>query len=145
VGDLAKAKTIDLAVQSLQTDWVSAVCLSEDDVPMEGPSMPIRSLAELCNSEMRVRAVVLADPNMKLRPHDFREVMWAPDPFCIAAWGRPQSLASNLKSELNEKGVNWVDEVEFLSHQVSVDFHFWTGFWPRVDLIREYLDEYLEW
>jgi len=30
-------------------------------------------------------------------------------------------------------------------HQTAVDFHFWTSYEPNLELIRESLEEYLQW
>ena len=41
--------------------------------------------------------------------------------------------------------VNHVDPVELMAHQAAADFHFWTGVYPAIDLIRDSLEEYMQW
>jgi shikimate dehydrogenase len=46
---------------------------------------------------------------------------------------------------LSERQIRMVDPVELLAFQAAADFAFWTGAVPSVELLRDSLEEYLQW
>lgn len=50
-----------------------------------------------------------------------------------------------LEEVFQSRGFSTVEQVEWLSYEASSNFTFWTGVIPPIDLIRESLEEYLQW
>jgi shikimate 5-dehydrogenase len=46
---------------------------------------------------------------------------------------------------LKGRDVPIVEELELMAYRAAVDFHFWTEYEPSIELIRESLEEYLQW
>jgi hypothetical protein len=102
-----------------------------------------------------VRALIVEHPNEMIRmgPSQrarwLRELQWVDQPLGVLGIENFADLLArdrqSLRAELQSKSIAVIDEVEWLAYQAAADFHFWTGYEPDLDLIRESLEEYLQW
>jgi shikimate dehydrogenase len=102
-----------------------------------------------------VRGLIVEDPMLMMETHAsmrarwLRDIPWADHP---VAFLMPTSHGSSserstqiLSDEIRARGLEQIDEVDWLTHQAAVDFHFWTGYEADMDLVRESFEEYLQW
>jgi shikimate dehydrogenase len=105
----------------------------------------------LISPERPVRVLVLESPaveqilsNPKQSSRWLQQVSWATTPVVICTQGRLRQGDGTL-DWLDGRNAHISDEIELLTHQAAVDFHFWTGYESNTELIREALEEYLQW
>lgn len=102
-----------------------------------------------------VRGLIVENPSVMMETHAsmrarwLRDIPWADHP---VGFLMPPSHGSSserstqiLSEEIRARGLEQIDEVDWLTHQAAVDFHFWTGYEADMDLIRESFEEYLQW
>jgi shikimate dehydrogenase len=70
---------------------------------------------------------------------------WGRNAACLLTECPSEKQLRPLRQSLESQHIQWVEPVELLAHQAAADFQFWTGVTPSVDLIRESLEEYLQW
>ena len=49
------------------------------------------------------------------------------------------------QDSLRVTGLTLMEPIELMAYQAAADFFFWTGVEPSIDLIRDSLEEYLQW
>jgi hypothetical protein len=74
----------------------------------------------------------------------FQQIAWATSPVVVCTQGRRQ-LDDGALDWFKGREVPIVEELEMMAYRTAVDFHFWTGYEPSIELIRESLEEYLQW
>jgi hypothetical protein len=102
-----------------------------------------------------VRALIVEHPSemIRLGPSQrarwLRELPWVDQPLGVLGMGNFADLLArdrpSLRAELQSKSIAVIEDVEWLAYQAATDFQFWTGYEPDLDLIRESLEEYLQW
>jgi len=136
-----------LCVEKLETMESSATSEAEQPAKSDVPAVGLEEMGSL---ERPVRVLVLDFPAAQrfTRPKTMakwiQQIAWATSPVVVCAHGRDQ---------LDEESIEWlrgrdatiVEELELMAHRAAVDFHFWTGVEPSIELIREALEEYLQW
>lgn len=113
------------------------------------------TLESLSQWDRPVRGLIVEDPAVMIETHAsmrarwLRDIPWADHPIGVLV---PSSHGSSfersaqiLSEEMRARGLERIDEVDWMAHQAAVDFHFWTGYEADMDLIRESLEEYLQW
>lgn len=106
---------------------------------------------ELSSLERPVRVLLLEGVPMAFQPGRVKSfpkwlqhVAWATSPLVVCTQGRRQ-LDDGALDWLKGRQVPIVEELELMAYRAAVDFHFWTGYEPSIELIRESLEEYLQW
>lgn len=113
-------------------------------------TIPSVSLEELSSLERPVRVLIfddgpVASPSGKAKSFKWlQQVAWATSPVVVCPHGRCQ-LDEGSVEWLKGRDVPIVEELELMAYRAAVDFQFWTGFEPSIELIRESLEEYLQW
>ncbi|MFN7732310.1 MAG: hypothetical protein ACK5OB_10410 [Pirellula sp.] len=78
-----------------------------------------------------------------------RDLPWSERPlaaFGWEGWSLSQDSSRNAAhGECEQRSVVVIDELEWMAYQAAADFQFWTGYDADLDLIRESLEEYLQW
>lgn len=136
----------------------------------EIPSAPIQPAVEpppeqSSNSPMALEPTAQLDPTIDLlvegrQPVEFlildviptqlqlrklALLTWTSKPKCIVVQSSAESPNRSFTSFLSENSIELLEPVELMAYQAAADFHFWTGVEPSVDLIRDSLEEYLQW
>ena len=108
-------------------------------------SLEFASLEEFSQSGSRVDCLVLASvPNATLS-RQIAGLSWSKSANCLVLASATEKQLRLWRDYVKGHNVNHVDPVEWMAHQAAVDFHFWTGVNPAVDLIRDSLEEYMQW
>ena len=108
-------------------------------------SLGFASLEEFSQSGLRVGCLVLASvPNATLS-RQIAGLSWSKSANCLVLASATEKQLRLWRDYVKGHNVNHVDPVEWMAHQAAVDFHFWTGVNPAVDLIRDSLEEYMQW
>lgn len=78
-----------------------------------------------------------------------RDLPWSERPLAAFGWEgwslSQDSSRSAAHSECEQRSLVVIDELEWMAYQAAADFQFWTGYDADLDLIRESLEEYLQW
>jgi shikimate dehydrogenase len=175
LGSAQTARAVHEALVSIPGDYRIIHCVESDreaekqrvaqigDVPgimnpKEVVALDCRSLEKLSDLDRPLRALVVEDPSsMILKSHSglrtkaIREIPWAVRPFCLftkshsCPTNQLEKLKQAFRDELQGRELDTADEMDLMVHQTAVDFHFWTSYEPDLELIRESLEEYLQW
>ncbi len=156
-GSIPMARSIRSSLGALSGDVTLFACGDRPIVASIETSPPTQALIdyrtwdEMDQLERPVRGLIVTDVSAFLsgRPASvirrLQQIGWASDGVCVFTERIPSSLRLELGAWFNERGIQLTDEVELMVHQSAIDFHFWTGHEPNLDLIRESLEEYLQW
>ena len=159
LGSPQTARIIDCLLPSLEGDFRVLVCGengSESSTASDGASPGVSAgsvqavtLEEMSSLERPVRVLVIEDPSRQtVRPKAMlkwlQQIAWASSPVVVCVHGSRQ-LDHNALEWLKDREVHIAEELELMAYQAAVDFHFWTGCEPSIELIRESLEEYLQW
>lgn len=63
----------------------------------------------------------------------------------VNGWTESIKDRSRWIEQLESHGIEWIEEIEVLTHQYAINFEFWSGYEAPLDSIRESLEEYLQW
>lgn len=106
---------------------------------------------ELSALERPVRVLLFDGASMAQQPGKaksltkwLQQIAWATSPVVVCTHGR-QQLDEGALEWLKGRDVPIVEELELMAYRAAVDFHFWTEYEPSIELIRESLEEYLQW
>lgn len=158
----ATAKAIQLAnlvvksrVLSLSTETHNASFDSPSESTAKQPLEPspgfeaspnlYQHLDLIVDSRHPIQFLILETPPTQLQLRKLALLTWASNAKCMIVCpsaDRPNRL---LTSFLAETSIELFEPVELMAYQAAADFHFWTGVEPSVDLIRDSLEEYLQW
>lgn len=119
-------------------------------------TVPHLRLDDLSLTERPVRALIIEQVDAMMnrsataRHRLFKDAVWAAHPVAVLippalGWVEASKGRSQCIEELKQLGLEWIDELEVLTHQSAINFEFWTGYEPELDSIRESLEEYLQW
>jgi shikimate dehydrogenase len=159
-GPSQTAHAIHGLLPTLDGDFATLLCVGKSE-NMESRAandaeQPAKSdvravgLEEMASLERPVRVLVLDFPASQrfTRPKTmakwFQQIAWATAPVVVCTHGREQLDEESLEW-LQGRDATIVEELELMAHRAAVDFHFWTGVEPSIELIREALVEYLQW
>jgi hypothetical protein len=70
---------------------------------------------------------------------------WIASPIVIQLEAAVPQTRKNQREELAMRGFQRVEQVEWMAYEAVADFAFLTGATPPLDLVRESLEEYLQW
>jgi shikimate dehydrogenase len=147
------ARVIELAMPT-QRERVVQWSTTERELPSvaEEPAKSSDSEAstnedvESCASnELPMDFLVLSKIPSPLVVRQISTMQWSSKSACLVLEPHSEKLLRPLRQLLDKHRTEWVESVELMTNQAVTDFHFWTGVTPPVDLIRESLEEYLQW
>ena len=103
------------------------------------------TLDEVSNSGSRVSCLVLASvPNATIS-RQIAGLSWSNSSVCLLLDAVPEKQMRLWKDSLKVSNMIHIEQVDLMAHQAAVDFCFWTGIMPSVDLMRDSLEEYMQW
>ncbi len=70
---------------------------------------------------------------------------WGSNPTCLLLGNASDKQRRLWQDSLKVSGMACIEPIELMSHQAAADFFFWTGIEPSMELIRDSLEEYLQW
>lgn len=159
LGSPQTARIIDCLLQSLDGDFCVLLCDefgSEPSTGSDGSPAPASlgsvqtvKLDEMSSLERPVRVLVIEDLSRQTaRPKAMlkwlQQIAWASSPVVVCTQGS-QKWDPLALDWLKGRDVHLAEELDLMAYQAAVDFHFWTGCEPSIELIRESLEEYLQW
>lgn len=174
LGSSQTARAIQHAIVSMPGDYRIIHCVESEreaqaprvtqigsvpgaDCADDAGALECRSLDQLSELDRPLRALIVEDPSSIVKPHSglraraIREIPWGVRPFCLFTNSHSSSILpfekfkQLLRDEMHGRELDTADEMDLMVHQTAVDFHFWTSYEPNLELIRESLEEYLQW
>ena len=107
--------------------------------------LELASLEEFSQSGSTVNCLVLASvPNAAIS-RQIAGLSWTKSANCLVLASASEKQLRLWRDSMKVHNVNHVDPVELMAHQAAADFNFWTGVNPAIDLIRDSLEEYMQW
>ncbi len=107
--------------------------------------LELASLEEFSQSGSTVNCLVLASvPNAAIS-RQIAGLSWGKSASCLVLASASEKQLRLWRDSVKVHNVNHVDPVELMAHQAAADFNFWTGVNPAIDLIRDSLEEYMQW
>jgi hypothetical protein len=158
----ATAKALQLAypvdksrVLSLCTETQKASTDSSSESTANQPSEPLAVLEQsnnlyqpvdlIVDSGQPIQFLILETAPTQLQLRKLALLTWASNAKCIMVHPSAERPNRLLTGFLAEASIELFEPVELMAYQAAADFHFWTGVEPSVDLIRDSLEEYLQW
>ena len=103
------------------------------------------TLEEFSNSGARVSCLVLASvPNATIA-RQIAGLSWSNSSVCLLLDAVPEKQMRLWKESVKVPNMSHIEQVDLMAHQAAVDFCFWTGIMPSIDLMRDSLEEYMQW
>lgn len=116
----------------------------------ENTSTDVSNIDPMASLERPVRVMVIDSPaserfsSPKVMTKWLQQIAWSTSPIAICTRGIRQ-LEGEVLEWLQGRDLMIIDEIEWMTFRAAADFHFWTGVEPSVEIIREALEEYLQW
>ncbi len=99
----------------------------------------------IADSGRPIQFLILETAPTQLQLRKLTSLTWASNAKCMMVNPTAERPNRLLKGFLAEASIELFEPVELMAYQAAADFHFWTGVEPSVDLIRDSLEEYLQW
>ena len=107
--------------------------------------LDVESLDAFAQQDRKVDCVVLVSLPSAAIARQLSSLKWDSSPCCLFLECVSEKQVILWQDLLKVKGMTRIEPVELMTHQAAADFFFWTGVEPSMDLIRESLEEYLQW
>jgi hypothetical protein len=117
----------------------------EDIRPQAWSDGPTKSVDELARQKSPVDFLILKKIPSSAELRLLASLRWGERAGCLLMESQSEKHLRPLRESLISSNVEWIDAAELMANQAAADFHFWTGVVPSVELIRESLEEYLQW
>lgn len=153
----AVARAIQLA-STLDTTRILSLRTAEHFVGLDSGTYPTiakpesdahsvfcETVESLSESHQPVEFVILATFPTQLQFRKLAMLPWASNAKCILLNQFADGISRPMKAFLSEHSLSLIEPAELMAYQAAADFHFWTGVAPSVELIRDSLEEYLQW
>ena len=118
----------------------------EGKIPNEvKDSLELASLDEFSRSGLRVGCVIVASVPNATVSRQIAGLSWSKSANCLVLASASEKQLRPWRDSMKVHNMNHIDPLELMAHQAAADFHFWTGVSPAIDLIRDSLEEYMQW
>ena len=108
-------------------------------------SLELASLEEFSRSGLRVGCVIVASVPNATVSRQIAGLSWSKSANCLVLASASEKQLQPWRDSMKVHNMNHIDPLELMAHQAAADFHFWTGVSPAIDLIRDSLEEYMQW
>ena len=108
-------------------------------------SLELASLDEFSRSGLRVGCVIVASVPNATVSRQIAGLSWSKSANCLVLASASEKQLQPWRDSMKVHHMNHIDPLELMAHQAAADFHFWTGVSPAIDLIRDSLEEYMQW
>jgi hypothetical protein len=73
------------------------------------------------------------------------EWRWSPDAVCVHTPDEFERIPKAIRNALEPLNIRLIDAIEWRASEYAADFYFLTGVTPPREIVRESLEEYLQW
>ena len=101
--------------------------------------------AEQSSSAPRFGALIVENDIENSQLKSLLQWNWIASPMVIQLEAAVPQTRKNQREELAMRGFQRVEQVEWMAYEAVADFAFLTGATPPLDLVRESIEEYLQW
>ena len=108
-------------------------------------SLELASLDEFSRSGLRVGCVIVASVPNATVSRQIAGLSWSKSANCLVLASASEKQLRPWRDSMKVHNMNHIDPLELMAHQAAADFHFWTGVSPAIDLIRDSLEECMQW
>ena len=108
-------------------------------------SLELASLDEFSRSGLRVGCAIVASVPNATVSRQIAGLSWSKSANCLVLASASEKQLRPWRDSMKVHNMNHIDPLELMAHQAAADFHFWTGVSPAIDLIRDSLEEYMQW
>lgn len=118
-----------------------------NDTRLDELKQPMQSvtLEEFSNSGSRVNCLVLTSvPNATIS-RQIAGLSWSNSAACLMLDVVPEKQMRLWRESVKVPNMSHIEQVDLMAHRAAVDFCFWTGIRPSVDMMRDSFEEYLQW
>ncbi len=154
IGDRRIAKAMRLASPELAKrivvvpeglDAKAKQVSEESDPPVVKDACELASIEEFVENGFSVDCLVLTNVPGATLLRQISALSWSNSASCLVLSGASEKLQRQWRDSVKIHNITHVEIVELMAHQAAADFYFWTGVMPAIDLIRDSLEEYLQW
>ncbi len=103
------------------------------------------TLEDFAQKGMSVNCLVVATIPSASMARQFANLSWRNTPSCLVLSNSSEKQLPSWNEMLKEHNVSQIEWIELMSHQAAADFYFWTGVVPAIELVRDSLEEYMQW
>jgi len=146
VGERKLAKAMRLASAELANRIV--VVHEGPDTTLNATTIDTLNLASLeafAQQDRKVDCVVLESLPSAAIARQLSLLEWGSNPSYLILESFSEKQLRLWQDLLKVKGMARIEPVELMTHQAAADFFFWTGVEPSIHLIRDSLEEYMQW
>lgn len=105
----------------------------------------LTSLDAFAKLELKIDCLVLDSlPNATVT-RQLGSLAWSNQASCLMVGYASEKQLRHWQDSLKVTGLTRIEPIELMAYQAAADFFFWTGVEPSIDLIRDSLEEYLQW
>ena len=105
----------------------------------------LTSLDAFAKLELKIDCLVLDSlPNATVT-RQLGSLAWSNQASCLMVGYASEKQSRHWQDSLKVTGLTRIEPLELMAYQAAADFFFWTGVEPSIDLIRDSLEEYLQW
>ena len=146
VGKRKMAKAMRLANAKLASRIVVVQEGLETDANETANEMwGLTSLDAFAKLELKIDCLVLDSlPNATVT-RQLGSLAWCNQASCLMVGNATEKQLRLWQDSLRVTGLTLMEPIELMAYQAAADFFFWTGVEPSIDLIRDSLEEYLQW
>jgi len=146
VGERRIAKVIRLASAELAS---RIVVVNEEPDATSGDTangtLDLESLDAFAQQDRIVDCLVLESLPNAAATRQLSLLKWDSSPSYLILESVSEKQLRLWQDSLKVKGMTRIEPVELMTHRAAADFFFWTGVEPSLDLIRDSLEEYMQW
>jgi len=146
VGERRIARVIRLASAELAS---RIVVVNEEPDATSGDTangtLDLESLDAFAQQDRIVDCLVLESLPNAAATRQLSLLKWDSSPSYLILESVSEKQLRLWQDSLKVKGMTRIEPVELMTHRAAADFFFWTGVEPSLDLIRDSLEEYLQW
>jgi len=150
VGESRIAKAMRLASEELASRIVvvhegSDPTFSDSANDMTIDNLNVAFLDAFAQQERKVDCLVLESLPNAAATRQLSLLNWDSNPSYLILESVSEKQLRLWQDSLKVRGMMRIQPVELMTHQAAADFFFWTGAEPSIDLIRDSLEEYMQW
>lgn len=108
-------------------------------------SWELSSLEEFSEKGLHMDCLICQDIPSSALSRQIATLTWSASASCLVLAGSTEKQLRSWRDILRTQNVKQIESVELMSHQSAADFYFWTGVVPSIELIRDSLEEYMQW
>jgi len=108
-------------------------------------TLDLKSLDAFAQQDRKVDCLILESLPNAAATRQLSLLKWDSSPKYLILESVSEKQLRLWQDSLKVKGMTRIEPVELMTHRAAADFFFWTGIEPSLDLIRDSLEEYMQW